>query len=123
MAPRISPARGPPLWEGCDAQMGEGVEIEPDWGLAAQPAPHYEVDQRINWRQGATAIQTRCGLALRLACPVHPRPLIRAAHFGGEPAKQGVTAGQVRKFMTIDGCSTAAILPLMGLKFLSVSAS
>ena len=34
-APRISPARGPPLWEGCDAQMGEGVEIEPDWDLAA----------------------------------------------------------------------------------------
>jgi hypothetical protein len=23
--PRITPARGPPLWDGCDAQMGEGV--------------------------------------------------------------------------------------------------
>jgi len=48
-APRISPARGPPLWEDCDAQMGEGVEIELDWDLAAQPAPDCEVDQRINW--------------------------------------------------------------------------
>jgi hypothetical protein len=45
----ISPARGPPLWDDCDAQMDEGVHIEPDWDLAAQPAPDYEVDQRINW--------------------------------------------------------------------------
>jgi hypothetical protein len=46
----ISPARGPPLWDDCDAEMDEGVQIEPaDWGLAAQPAPDYEVDQRINW--------------------------------------------------------------------------
>jgi len=29
--------------------MGEGVEGEPDWDLAAQPAADYEVDQRINW--------------------------------------------------------------------------
>ena len=48
--PHISPARGPPLWDGCgEAQIDEGVEIEPDWDLAAQPAPDYEVDQRINW--------------------------------------------------------------------------
>ncbi len=47
--PRIAPARGPPLWEDCDAQMGEGVEIEPDWDLAAQPAPDFDSDQRINW--------------------------------------------------------------------------
>lgn len=41
--PHIAPARGPPLWEDCgDAQMGEGVEVEPDWDLAAQPAPDYE---------------------------------------------------------------------------------
>jgi hypothetical protein len=45
----ISPARGPPLWDGCDAQTDEGVHIEPDWDLAAQTAPDYEVDQRINW--------------------------------------------------------------------------
>ncbi|MBK5206078.1 MAG: transposase [Polaromonas sp.] len=47
--PHISPARGPPLWDDCNAQMGEGVEGQPDWDLAAQPAPDYDVDQRINW--------------------------------------------------------------------------
>ena len=47
--PRISPARGPPLWGGCDAQMGEGVDVEPDWDQPAQAAPDYKVDQRVNW--------------------------------------------------------------------------
>ena len=51
--PHISPARGPPLWDDCDAQVDDGVQSEPDWAtdwdLAAQPAPDYEVDQRINW--------------------------------------------------------------------------
>jgi hypothetical protein len=47
--PHISPARGPPLWDDCDAQTDEGVHIEPDWDLAAQPSPAFEVDQRINW--------------------------------------------------------------------------
>lgn len=51
---RISPARGPPLGEDCDAQVeGEGVEVDPDWktnwDMAAQPAPDYEADQRVNW--------------------------------------------------------------------------
>jgi len=48
-APRISPARGPPLWDDCDAQMDDGLQIEPNWDMTAQPAPNYEVDQRINW--------------------------------------------------------------------------
>jgi hypothetical protein len=47
--PHISPARGPPLWDDCDAHVGEGVAAEPDWDLAAQVAPDFEVDQRINW--------------------------------------------------------------------------
>jgi hypothetical protein len=47
--PNIAPARGPPLWEDCDAQAGEGSQGEPDWDLVGQPAPDYEVDQRINW--------------------------------------------------------------------------
>ena len=47
--PHISPARGPPLWEDGDAQAGEGSQIGLDWDLAAQPAPAFEVDQRINW--------------------------------------------------------------------------
>jgi len=29
---------GVPLWDDCDAQMDDGVHIEPDWDLAAQSA-------------------------------------------------------------------------------------
>jgi hypothetical protein len=47
--PHISPARGPPLWDDCDAQTDEGVHMEPDWDLAPQAAPDFEVDQRVNW--------------------------------------------------------------------------
>ena len=47
--PHIAPARGPPLWEDFDAQVGEGSQIEPDWDIAAQPAPDFDVDQRVNW--------------------------------------------------------------------------
>ncbi len=46
--PRIAPERGPPLWDDCDAQVGEGSQIGQDWDPAAQPAPVYEVDQRAN---------------------------------------------------------------------------
>ena len=48
-APRISPARGPPLWDDCDAPVGEGVDVQPGWDMAVQAAPDYEVDQRTNW--------------------------------------------------------------------------
>ena len=47
--PCISPARGPPLWEDCDAQAGEAAQIEPDWDLEAQPTPDYELDSQVNW--------------------------------------------------------------------------
>ena len=47
--PHIAPARGPPLWDDCDAQTDDGVHMEPDWDLAAQAAPDFEVDQRISW--------------------------------------------------------------------------
>ena len=47
--PHISPARGPPLWEVCDAQLDDGEQSEPDWDLASQPPPDCEVDQRISW--------------------------------------------------------------------------
>lgn len=46
---RITPARGPPLWDGRAAQMGDGVDVEPDWDEAAQVAPDDEVDQRVSW--------------------------------------------------------------------------
>lgn len=38
-----------PLWEDCDAQTDEDSRIGPDWDVPAQPAPDYEVNQRINW--------------------------------------------------------------------------
>ncbi len=52
----INPARGLPLWDGCDAPMGDGVEVEPDWEEAAQLAPDFEVDQRVSWSGAATAV-------------------------------------------------------------------
>jgi len=49
-APRITPARGPPLWEGEGAQeTGEGVDALPDWDMASQSAPDYPDDQRTPW--------------------------------------------------------------------------
>ena len=43
--PHISPARGPPLWDDCgDAQTDDGVNMEPDWDLAPQAAPDFEMD-------------------------------------------------------------------------------
>jgi len=48
-APRITPARGPPLWDDCDAQAGEGVDAVPALDLGVQAAPDYQVDQRTNW--------------------------------------------------------------------------
>jgi hypothetical protein len=60
------------LWEGCDAQVGEGIESESDWDMAAQPVPDYEVDQCINWWGCQTAIQMRCGVGLRASQVQNP---------------------------------------------------
>ena len=48
-SPHRSPARGPSLWDECDSQVREGADGEPNWDMAAQPFPDYEVDQRVNW--------------------------------------------------------------------------
>jgi hypothetical protein len=48
-SPHIAPARGSPLWQDCGAQGDDGTQIGPDWDLAAQPAPDYEVDRLVNW--------------------------------------------------------------------------
>jgi hypothetical protein len=52
-APRIAPARGPPLWDECDAQgaegTGQGAPIDPDRGESAQTAPEDVFDQRTDW--------------------------------------------------------------------------
>lgn len=45
----IPPARSEPLWDDRDAQPVENAAVEMDGDLAAQPAPDYEVDQRVNW--------------------------------------------------------------------------
>jgi hypothetical protein len=47
--PHITPARGPLLWDECDAQSEDAMQAEPDWDLAAQPAPDYDVDRLVNW--------------------------------------------------------------------------
>ena len=47
--PRITPARGPPLLDGCDAQMVDGVDVASDWDEAAQQSPDLEADQRVSW--------------------------------------------------------------------------
>jgi hypothetical protein len=46
--PRITPARGPPLWDGCDAQIDEG---EPDW------------DERPKWHRTSRPISASVGEA------------------------------------------------------------
>ena len=33
----------------CALLWADGVQVEPDSDLAAQPAADYEVDQRMNW--------------------------------------------------------------------------
>ena len=49
-APRIAPARGPPLWDDCGAQeQGETLDTEPDWDMTSQSAPDYPEDQRTVW--------------------------------------------------------------------------
>ena len=69
--PQISTTRGPPLWDDCDAQTDERVHIEPDWDLAAQPAPDFEVDQREKWLIVEATILTRCGLTMRPIYAAH----------------------------------------------------
>jgi hypothetical protein len=40
----IAPARGSPLWEGCEAR-----QVQPNWDEATQPAPAFEAGQRGSW--------------------------------------------------------------------------
>lgn len=42
--PRITPARGPPLWE-----AAESAGNDPLWDASTQLAPEIEFDQRIAW--------------------------------------------------------------------------
>jgi len=46
-SPRITPARGPPLWEAAIASEQAGNN--PEWDISAQLVPEFEFDQRIVW--------------------------------------------------------------------------
>lgn len=63
--PHISPARGQPLWESCDAPVDDGVQGEPEWDLVAQPAQDYDVGQSVNWRRAKEAFLIDCGTTVR----------------------------------------------------------
>lgn len=47
--PNITPARGPALWDEFGAHDDEGVQPAPSWDDAAQVAPDFKLDQRVNW--------------------------------------------------------------------------
>ena len=51
--PRITPARGPPLWDEFDvalaAREDASADAHQEWDPSAQSAPEYQVDQRIDW--------------------------------------------------------------------------
>ena len=47
--PRITPPRGPPLWDNCDASADEVLDALPDWDQTAQPEPDDCANQRIHW--------------------------------------------------------------------------
>ena len=70
--------------------------MEPDWDLAVQPAPNFEVDQRVNWSMVEAAILTRCALAMRPTYAALCQSLSRTAHFGAGLARHGLTATRWR---------------------------
>jgi len=47
--PRITPARVPPLCDGANAPVGEGLEPVPGRGEGCQAAPDFALDQRLSW--------------------------------------------------------------------------
>jgi hypothetical protein len=64
-APRIAPARGPPLWVESGAQeTSEGVEALPDWDLANQSPPAHHADQRTTWRTSQVWRHQSAGIGL-----------------------------------------------------------
>ncbi len=47
--PKISKARGPPLWDACDeAEPKEYFDAAPEWDVG-QHGPDEDVDQSVNW--------------------------------------------------------------------------
>ena len=46
---KISLARGPPLWDACDAAQIEVFDAEPEWAIEQQLGPDAQFDQSVNW--------------------------------------------------------------------------
>jgi hypothetical protein len=114
--PQISPARGPPLWDDCDAHVGEGIEVEPDWDLAAQPAPRLRsgpARQLVTEQDGGI---NRCGESLRARQP-KMRIASQALAIERQASAQSALVCLGRR---VSKPKTRAILGLMRLNFLSV---
>ena len=65
-APRISPARGPPLWDDSDAPVGDGVDVQPDLGYGSASGTRLRgrpAHKLVNYKP---SVQNRLGVGLRL---------------------------------------------------------
>lgn len=81
------------------------VSIKPDWDLAAQAAPDYEVDQRVNCERPkrqfrCTAGEPTCGVPGAPAIPLLDRTP------GGETDGGSENRGFSRWSMADSGCDT-----------------
>jgi len=47
--PKISQARGPPLWDAGNAEQIEVLDAGPDWASEQQISPDVQFDQSLNW--------------------------------------------------------------------------
>ena len=47
--PKISQARGPPLWDAGNAKQIEIFDAGPDWASEQQIGPDVQFDQSVNW--------------------------------------------------------------------------
>jgi len=117
--PRITPARGPPLWEGEGAsesqEQGEGVEAEPDWDLANQSPPDYPDDQLIQrapLNQSLNRVAEN--LQLRVRDALRARPCLHAAQATAHRLQYGLInrhRGSHRRYQHVQrsrGASRAA---------------
>lgn len=95
-APRITPARGPSLWDDCDAPMGQDVDAVQEWdgGTGGTRLRHRSAHKLVNFK---AAMMTRHGVCLRLCLwqIVQPKPCGAAGLIGRRLAKPGITACNV----------------------------
>ena len=47
--PKIGQARGPLLWDACDAAQIEVFDAGLDWAIEQQISPDVQFDQSVNW--------------------------------------------------------------------------